>query len=93
MQTNAVLPLKTLVVKTYPLFLLQGFAIVPGMFIRPHKHFKNGKWHTYYSVLENHRYANGQHIQRSRWLTGYLDETGSPRSALQEHLETPEPQN
>ncbi|NNM84886.1 MAG: hypothetical protein HKL96_03895 [Phycisphaerales bacterium] len=29
------------------------------MFIRPHKRFKNGKWHTYYSVVESRRAANG----------------------------------
>ena len=31
LQTNGVLPLKTLVVKTYRLFLWQRFAIVPGI--------------------------------------------------------------
>lgn len=42
------------------------------MFIRPHKRFKNGKWHTYYSVVENRRCTNGQHVQRQVLYLGEI---------------------
>ncbi|NNM86311.1 MAG: hypothetical protein HKL96_11225 [Phycisphaerales bacterium] len=74
------------------------------MFIRSHKRFKNGKWHTYYSVVENRRCATGQHVQRQvlflfEKLKLTLPEQPPPKiyasqlAALQEHLDIPEPRN
>ena len=48
------------------------------MFIRWHRRFKNGKWHRYYSVVENRRCANGQHVQRQVLYLGEI-------SPAQEH--------
>lgn len=33
------------------------------MYLRPHRRFKNGKWHTYYSVVESRRTVSGQPVQ------------------------------
>ena len=35
------------------------------MFLRSYKRKKNGKWHEYFSVVENRRVANGGTIQRT----------------------------
>ncbi len=45
------------------------------MFIRCHRRFKNGKHHTYYSVVENRRCANGQIMQREVLYLGELSST------------------
>ncbi len=55
------------------------------MFIRPHKRFKNGKWHTYYSVVENRRCTNGQHVQRQVLYLGEI--SSSQEDAWQQALD------
>ena len=36
-----------------------------GMFLRNYKRRKNGKWHEYFSVVENRRLAGGKRVQRT----------------------------
>lgn len=42
------------------------------MFIRSYRRFKNGKWHTYYSVVENRRCAGGRTVQRQVLYLGEI---------------------
>ena len=42
------------------------------MFLRSYKRRKNGKWHKYFSVVENRRVANGKTIQRTVLYLGEI---------------------
>jgi transposase len=45
------------------------------MFIRANRRFKNGKLHTYYSVVESRRATNGQNVQRQVLYLGEISQT------------------
>ena len=42
------------------------------MFLRSYKRRKNGKWHEYFSVVENRRVANGKTVQRTILYLGEI---------------------
>ena len=42
------------------------------MFLRSYKRKKNGKWHEYFSVVENRRVANGKTVQRTVLYLGEI---------------------
>jgi hypothetical protein len=42
------------------------------MFLRSHKRTKNGKWHEYFSIVENRRCANGATVQRTVLYLGEI---------------------
>jgi hypothetical protein len=42
------------------------------MFLRSYKRRKNGKWHEYFSVVENRRVANGKTVQRTVLYLGEI---------------------
>jgi len=42
------------------------------MFLRNYKRKKNGKWHEYFSVVENRRVANGKTVQRTVLYLGEI---------------------
>jgi len=54
------------------------------MFLRSYKRKKNGKWHEYFSVVENRRVANGTTIQRTVLYLGEI--TSSQENAWQKTL-------
>ena len=43
------------------------------MYLRHHRRFKNGKWHTYYSVVESRRTVSGQPVQRQVLYLGEIN--------------------
>lgn len=45
------------------------------MFVRSYKRKKNGKWHQYFSVVENRRVANGMTVQRTVLYLGEITTT------------------
>ena len=49
------------------------------MFLRSYKRKKNGKWHEYFSVVENRRLARGKTVQRTVLYLGEI--TGSQEDA------------
>jgi hypothetical protein len=54
------------------------------MFLRSYKRKKNGKWHEYFSVVENRRVANGGTVQRTVLYLGEI--TSSQENAWQKTL-------
>ena len=55
------------------------------MFLRNYKRKKNGKWHTYFSVVENRRVANGKTVQRTVLYLGEI--TSSQKNIWRKTLE------
>ncbi|OHB46029.1 MAG: hypothetical protein A2Y13_01850 [Planctomycetes bacterium GWC2_45_44] len=55
------------------------------MFLRSYKRKKNGKWHEYFSVIENRRVAGGSTVQRTVLYLGEI--TSSQENAWQKTLE------
>ena len=49
------------------------------MFVRSYKRKKNGKWHEYFSVVENRRVANGTTVQRTVLYLGEITTTQEDR--------------
>jgi hypothetical protein len=45
-----------------------------GLFLRRHQRHKNGKDHTYWSLVENQRSPSGKVIQRQALYLGELDQ-------------------
>ena len=45
------------------------------MFVRSYKRKKNGKWHEYFSVVENRRVAEGTTVQRTVLYLGEITTT------------------
>ena len=54
------------------------------MFLRSYKRKKNGKWHEYFSIVENRRVANGATVQRTVLYLGEI--TSSQENAWQKTL-------
>jgi len=54
------------------------------MFLRSYKRKKNGKWHEYFSVVENRRVANGGTVQRTVLYLGEI--TSSQENTWQKTL-------
>jgi transposase len=54
------------------------------MFLRSYRRKKNGKWHEYFSVVENRRVANGSTVQRTVLYLGEI--TSSQENAWQKTL-------
>jgi hypothetical protein len=44
------------------------------MFLRTNKRWKNGKWHRYYSIVENRRLADGKVVQRTVLYLGEIND-------------------
>ena len=59
-------------VKTYPIAPLLCRYETIGMFLRSYKRKKNGKWHEYFSVVENRRFSNGKTVQRTVLYLGEI---------------------
>ncbi|TFG46940.1 MAG: IS1634 family transposase, partial [Candidatus Brocadiia bacterium] len=55
------------------------------MFLRSYKRKKNGKWHKYFSVVENRRVANGKAVQRTVLYLGEI--TSSQEDTWRKTLE------
>jgi Zn finger protein HypA/HybF involved in hydrogenase expression len=55
------------------------------MFLRRYKRKKNGKWHEYFSVVENRRVANGKAVQRTVLYLGEI--TSSQEDTWRKTLE------
>jgi len=55
------------------------------MFLRSYKRKKNGKWHEYFSVVENRRIANGKTVQRTVLYLGEI--TASQEDTWRKTLE------
>ena len=55
------------------------------MFLRSYKRKKNGKWHEYFSVVENRRVAKGKTVQRTVLYLGEI--TGSQEDAWHRTLQ------
>lgn len=55
------------------------------MFLRSYKRRKNGKWHEYFSVVENRRVANGKTVQRTVLYLGEI--TSSQEDTWRKTLE------
>jgi len=55
------------------------------MFLRSYKRKKNGKWHEYFSVVENRRVANGKAVQRTVLYLGEI--TSSQEDTWRKTLE------
>ena len=55
------------------------------MFLRSYKRKKNGKWHEYFSVVENRRVANGKTVQRTVLYLGEI--TSSQENTWRKTLE------
>jgi len=55
------------------------------MFLRSYKRKKNGKWHKYFSVVENRRVANGKTVQRTVLYLGEI--TSSQEDTWRKTLE------
>lgn len=45
------------------------------MFLRTNKRWKNGKWHRYFSVVENRRLTNGKVVQRTVLYLGEINDS------------------
>jgi len=56
-----------------------------GMFLRSYKRRKNGKWHEYFSVVENRRVAGGNRVQRTVLYLGEI--SGSQEDAWRKTLQ------
>jgi len=56
-----------------------------GMFLRNYKRKKNGKWHEYFSVVENRRLAGGKRVQRTVLYLGEI--SGSQEDAWRKTLQ------
>jgi transposase len=56
-----------------------------GMFLRSYKRKKNGKWHEYFSVVENRRLAGDKSVQRTVLYLGEI--SGSQEDAWRKTLE------
>jgi hypothetical protein len=54
------------------------------MFLRSYKRKKNGKWHEYFSIVENRRVADGSTVQRTVLYLGEI--TSSQENAWQKTL-------
>jgi len=54
------------------------------MFLRTNKRWKNGKWHRYFSVVENRRLTNGKVVQRTVLYLGEIND--SQQAAWQKTL-------
>jgi len=72
-------------VKTYPIAGLLFRCETIGMFLRSYKRKKNGKWHEYFSVVENRRVANGKAVQRTVLYLGEI--TSSQEDTWRKTLE------
>ena len=59
-------------VKTYPIAKLFLCCETIGIFLRSYKRKKNGKWHEYFSLVENHRVPNGKTVQRTVLYLGEI---------------------
>jgi hypothetical protein len=59
-------------VKTLPIAELFFCCETINMFLRSYKRKKNGKWHEYFSVVENRRVANGKTVQRTVLYLGEI---------------------
>jgi len=59
-------------VKTLPIAELFFCCKTINMFLRSYKRKKNGKWHEYFSVVENRRVANGKTVQRTVLYLGEI---------------------
>ena len=55
------------------------------MFLRSYKRKKNGKWHQYFSVVENRRVASGATVQRTVLYLGEI--TSSQENTWRKTLE------
>jgi len=55
------------------------------MFLRSYKRKKNGKWHKYFSVVENRKIANGKSVQRTVLYLGEI--TSSQENTWRKTLE------
>jgi hypothetical protein len=55
------------------------------MFLRSYKRKKNGKWHEYFSVVENRRVDTGSTVQRTVLYLGEI--TSSQENTWQKTLE------
>jgi len=62
-------------VKTCPVEMLFSRCETTTMFLRSYKRKKNGKWHEYFSVVENRRVANGTTVQRTVLYLGEITTT------------------
>jgi transposase len=56
-----------------------------GMFLRSYKRRKNGKWHEYFSVVENRRVTGGKRVQRTVLYLGEI--SGSQEDAWRKTLQ------
>ena len=72
-------------VKTYPVAKLSFCCETISMFLRSYKRKKNGKWHEYFSVVENRRLANGKAVQRTVLYLGEI--TSSQEDTWRKTLE------
>lgn len=61
-----------LVVKTWP---LEQFWKNGGMFLRTHCRREDGKEHRYWSLVENHRTAEGRVVQRQVLYLGEVNDS------------------
>ena len=59
-------------VKTCPIAKLFFWCETIGMFLRSYKRRKNGKWHEYFSVVENRRVTHGKTVQRTVLYLGEI---------------------
>ena len=55
------------------------------MFLRSYKRKKNGKWHEYFSAVENRRVTNGKTVQRTVLYLGEI--TSSQENTWRKTLE------
>ena len=55
------------------------------MFLRSYRRKKNGKWHEYFSVVENRRVTNGTTVQRTVLYLGEI--TSSQETTWRKTLE------
>src|SRR4030043_816217 len=62
-------------VKTYPVEMLFFRCETTAMFLRSYKRKKNGKWHKYFSVVENRRLAKDKTVQRTVLYLGEITTT------------------
>ena len=56
-----------------------------GMFLRSYTRRKNGKWHEYFSVVENRRLAGGKRVQRAVLYLGEI--SGSQEDSWRKTLQ------
>ena len=72
-------------VKTYPVAKLFFRCETTAMFIRSYKRKKNGKWHQYFSVVENRRLANDKTVKPTVLYLGEI--TSSQEDSWRKTLE------